>query len=313
MLQNILVMGAGAVGGYFGGRIAEKTKTEVYLVARGNHLEKIKKDGLKILSPDSDAVLKLPATSDPAGFPEPDLILFTVKSFDTDRAIRQIKPVAGKETIILTLQNGIENYRKLKSAFGDNALQGLCQIGAGLEKPGVIRHDSFGLVVFGEQNGRKSKRTGKLAELFDQAGISNRVSDHIRKEVWLKFAWNTVYNSMTAALNVPVNLLYSGNHSEEELKKLLMEVKRTAKAEGVEIEDKELDDIFNKSRGLEGFITSTLRDRRAGKPLEYDGLTGALLRTASKHGIELPRFSLLHGMLQAAGQSSRSSEIRDKN
>ena len=313
MIRKILVMGAGAVGGYFGGRIAENTEKQVFLVARGGHLKKIKENGLKILSPDGDAILKVPVSSDPADFPPPDLILFTVKSFDTDQAIRQIKPVVRNDTVILTLQNGIENYEKLNTVFGDRALQGLCQIGAGLEKPGVIRHDSLGLIVFGEQNGKESESTRKLAELFDQSGISNRVSENIKKQVWLKFAWNTVYNSLTAVMNIPVDRLYSGIGAEKEIKKLLEEVKIAAKAEGVEIEEKDLDEIMNKSRNLEGFITSTLRDRRAGKPLEYDGLTGALLRSAKKHGLELPRFSLLHGMVQAIDQYSRSSEMRDKN
>ena len=300
MINQILVMGAGAVGGYFGGRIFEKTGIDTFLIARGKHLSQIHENGLQILSVDGNANLKIPASEIPADAPVPDLILFTVKSYDTDSAIRQIAPVVHENTTILTLQNGIENFEKLQKKFGDHALQGLCQIGAGIEKPGVIRHKAFGHIVFGEQDGSLTKRVQEITDLFDAAGISCQVSEDIKRDVWLKFAWNIVFNGLTAAVDVTIDGLFENNESEDFLKRLFEEFQKVAKAENVDIDSDDVDMILEKSRNLGSFVTSTLRDRRQGKPLEYDGLTGALLRKADEYDIELPLFQALHEMLRIA-------------
>ncbi|HMB97925.1 MAG TPA: 2-dehydropantoate 2-reductase [Balneolaceae bacterium] len=304
MINEILVMGAGAVGGYFGGRIFEKTDANVFLIARGGHLEQIRENGLQIKSTDGDANLLIPASDNPEDAPDPELILFTVKSYDTDSAIRQITPAVNKNSTILTLQNGIENYEKLEKSFGDRVLQGLCQIGAGVEKSGVIRHKAFGHIVFGEQDGSPSRRTREIADLLIQAGISCEISEEIKRDVWLKFGWNIVFNGLTAALNVTTDRLFESSESEMFLVKLFEEFQEVAKAEGVDITSGDIERILEKSRDLGSFITSTLRDRRQGKPLEYDGLTGALLRKADENSLELPVFHTLHEMLRIADTHS---------
>lgn len=304
MINQILVMGAGAVGGYFGGRLYEKTGTNTFLIARGSHLDQIRENGLQIVSVDGDAKLKIPASIDPADAPPPDLVLFTVKSYDTDQAIRQIGPIIDEKTTILTLQNGIENFEKLQKRFGDQVLQGLCQIGAGIEKPGVIRHKAFGHIVFGEQDGSQTQRTQEIADLLIQAEISCEISEDIKRDVWLKFAWNIVFNGLTAALDVTTDRLFESSESEDYLMRLFEEFQAVAKAEEVEITSGDIEKILEKSRDLGSFVTSTLRDRRQGKPLEYDGLTGALLRKADEHSIELPLFQTLHEMLRIADSHS---------
>lgn len=298
MINQILVMGAGAVGGYFGGRIFEKTNTNVFLIARGEHLDQIRENGLQILSTDGDAKLLIPASDNPEVAPAPDLILFTVKSYDTDPAIRQIAPSVHKNSTILTLQNGIENFEKLQKRFGDRVLQGLCQIGAGIEHPGVIRHKAFGHIVFGEQDGSRTKRMQDIADVLIQAGISCKISEDIKRDVWLKFGWNVVFNGLTAALNVTTDRLFESSESEGFLMWLFNEFQKVAKAENVDITSNDVEKILEKSRDLGSFVTSTLRDRRQGKPIEYDGLTGALLRKADEHRIELPAFQTLHEMLR---------------
>ncbi|MGF1671554.1 MAG: ketopantoate reductase family protein, partial [Balneolaceae bacterium] len=226
------------------------------------------------------------------------------------QAIERIKPVVKSGTIILTLQNGIENFRKLEAAFGDCVLQGICQIGTGIKEPGVILHSSLGHIVLGELSGSVSTRIDAISKILSQASISFKISNKIKREVWLKFGWNTVFNGLTAVLGVTVDALFSTPDSENLIYKLFDEVKQTAAAEGVQFDDSDIEKMIAESRKLTNFVTSTLRDRRQGKPMEYDGLTGALLRTAKLHAIELPAFSILHSMLHIADQSNSHNPSR---
>ena len=297
--DTILVMGAGGVGGYFGGRMAERTGRKVILIARGSHLKAIQEEGLKILSPEGDVQFPVTAFEDPRRAPAPDLVLFTVKSYDTEGAIEQIRPIVTGDTQILTIQNGIENYDKLVDAFGKKrVIPGFCQIGVGIKEPGVIEHHSFGIITVGEEDGSVSGRLRALKKLFEDAKIEIEISRDIHKEIWMKFSWNSVFNIVTAIAEVPVDEIFRHPEARDLCGKLFSEIRQIADKEGVTLtrEDKRM--IIDRSGQLENFITSTYRDRMKGKKMEYDAFTGAILRYGEKHGISVPHNETLYSLLK---------------
>ncbi len=299
--KSIMVMGAGGVGGYFGGKLIQNSNRGISLVARGEHLKAIKKQGLKVESIDGDFVLECPASENPVDLPRPDLILFTVKSYDTDNAIEQVKSVMTEETQILPLQNGIENIPKLVEAFGDDrVMYGLCRIGIRISEPGKLSHTNPGSVILGERDGRRSERIETIKGIYDGADVKCEISNNIRREIWKKFSWNSIFNMVTAAENQTTDQLYENGQPKPRLRKLANEILKVAKAEGVNLQKEDLEKMVVKTQNIGAFITSTLNDRRVGKKMEFDAFTGAILRLGNKHGMELPEYQKLHQDLQEA-------------
>lgn len=292
-------MGAGAVGGYFGGRLAEKSGADVIFIARGRHLEAMQLEGLDIRSIDGDTILDVMATDRPEETGAADLVLFTVKSYDTDEAIEQIRPIVSEHTQVLTLQNGIENYPKLVDAFGgERVIQGFCKIGAGVPEPGVVEHKALGEITVGEKDGSRSERLVPLMALFEKAGIPAEISGDIDKEVWLKFSWNCLFNMLTAVAMVTVEKLFKYEESKRLCYDLFEEIRQVAHVKEVHIGRDEGRKLIESAKKLEGFETSTYQDRRKGKRLEYEAFTGAVIRIADSKDIEVPAHRTLYALLK---------------
>lgn len=292
-------MGAGAVGGYFGGRLDERTDARLTFVARGEHLRALQQKGLRIRSVDGDAELSVHAVKAPSDCSEaPDLILFTVKSYDTGPAIEAIRPVVAAHTQILTIQNGIENYGKLAGAFGSHrVIQGFCKVGAGVTGPGVITHKALGEITAGERDGEPTRRLRALQALFEEADIPVHITPEIDRKVWLKFTWNCIFNMVTAAADVTVDKLFERQETEQICYQLFDEIREVAASEGVTLTEDDGKGIIEPARQLRGFTTSTFQDRRKGKRLEYEAFTGAVVRLADTNGVAVPRNRMLYSLL----------------
>jgi len=196
--MKVAVMGSGAVGGYFGGLLA-KGGADVTFIARGKHLEALRAQGLAVKSVKGDFSLHVKATGDPNEVGPLNLILFCVKSYDTERAMRQALPMVGRETAVLSLQNGIDNEEKIASIIGkEKVLAGVAYIGSSVPEPGVISHEAEGKIVFGEMDGGLSDRVLKLREFFDRCGLPAEASPDIKKALWAKLAWNAPFNAINA-------------------------------------------------------------------------------------------------------------------
>ncbi|MDX1586986.1 MAG: 2-dehydropantoate 2-reductase [Balneolaceae bacterium] len=297
--EHILVMGAGAVGGYFGGCIAERTAARVTLIARGAHLETLKKRGLTVRSKEGERKVSVQAFENPAEAKVPDLVLFTVKSYDTEGAITLLKPAVSAGTQILTLQNGIENYPKLVEAFGaGQVIQGFCKIGAGVPEPGIVEHRAFGSVTIGEKNGEVTERVLSVQRLLQEAEIPVRISREITRDVWLKYTWNCILNIVTAVADVTVEKIFGSREGEQLCYHLFNEIQAIADKEGVILKDEEGRQIIESSRDLTGFETSTYQDRQKGKRMEYEAFTGALVRLADRHNLSIPHNRTLYALLK---------------
>jgi 2-dehydropantoate 2-reductase len=297
---RIIVMGAGAVGGYFGGRLHSDSHSEVIFIARGKHLQALQTEGLNIRSISDDyksSVRAFDNLENYSGFA--DLILFTVKSYDTDEAIDKIRPVVGQDTQILTIQNGIENYFKLSKVFGEeHVIRGFCRIGAMVAEPGVITHSSMGSITIGENNGRKSGRLNELCSHFDKVNVHCTISENIEKEVWVKFAWNSVFNMITGLMGVTLDKIFMYPESEKLCRSLFNEISLLAGKYGIVFNEQDTHEIIDKSRVLGAFKTSTYQDRIRGKKLEYETFTGTIVRMAHEKNISLPYNESLYGLFK---------------
>ena len=163
--MRIAVIGAGGVGGYFGGLLA-KAGEDVVFVARGKHGEAIAENGLQIKSPNGDFSVKTAVTSDPSEIGPVDLILFCVKGYDTTQAAELIKPIVSKETTVISLQNGVEKEEILSRILGeDHIMGGLCTLSAYIEAPGVVKHLALERLAFGELDGSESDRGKRILKV----------------------------------------------------------------------------------------------------------------------------------------------------
>jgi 2-dehydropantoate 2-reductase len=203
--MRIAVYGAGSVGGYFGGRLAQ-AGAEVHFIARGAHLQALREHGLKVRSVKGDFQVQAPATDDPADVGCGDFVLFCVKTFDTDAAAARLGPLIGENTAVVSLQNGVENEDKIAQAVGkDHVMGGAAFIFAEIAEPGVIVHTGGPTsITFGELDGHTSERAKRLLACCEQAGFGAELSANIKTVLWAKLAFICAQAGMTAAVRLPI-------------------------------------------------------------------------------------------------------------
>ena len=292
-------MGAGAVGGTFGALLEKEKNNTVFFTARGQHLEAVKRNGLSVQSGKEKFTIKVNVSDNPNDFKsKPDLILLTVKSFDTDSAIEQLKPVVFRKTQILSLQNGIENYPKLVNTFGEKrVVRGFCGMNAEVLQPGVIQGGQ-GYIFIGENIGEISARIQWLKSLFETSNIQCTVSQDIHQDVWRKFAWNCIFNIVSATTQLTVGKIVDDPEKIQFCKDIFKEISQVAKSQDVMLGPDKEKLIFDIARDSGGIKPSTLQDRLKGKRMEYDAFTGALIRLADKHKIHIPINRALYNQLE---------------
>lgn len=195
--MNIVVVGAGAIGSLFGGLLSKKNN--VTLLGRTDHVTAIQKKGLQFIG--NTTLTTSPQSTDSIDYVdyEVDLLLLTVKSYDTISAIKQAKKLITDHSVVLSLQNGLDNIDKIKSVISSkNIIAGITTHGAFFEKPGVINHTGVGMTCIGEINGEISLRIRNLSSVFNDAGIQTTVSSNILKQLWSKAIINSSINPVTA-------------------------------------------------------------------------------------------------------------------
>lgn len=306
--MKILVMGAGAVGAYFGARLRASGE-DVVLCARGESLRAIREHGLDITSIRGDLRIEVTATETPRDFAPYDLILFCVKAYDTDAAANAISRCLKPGGAILTLQNGVENEAKLAAIFGRDAVMGgNARVGVEMVAPGKIVHLSTGHIDFGELDGRETDRARSIAGVFQRAGILGQVSTDIMSARWDKLVWNGAFNTVTTLTQRRVGDLLDDPESMKLLRALMREIVTVARAEGAKIPDDRIDAyIAHSQKNLRALKTSTQQDLEHGKPLEYEALSGAVVRAARRHGISVPSVETIYALMRLLDGAPRRS------
>lgn len=306
--MKILVMGSGGVGGYFGGRLAA-AGNDVTFVARGAHLAAMQRDGLVLDSQIGNLTIEpVKAVGDPAEAGGPvDIVLFATKLGDTESAARSLAPVIGPETIIITFQNGVEGPDIIAKALpGAHVLAGVIRIASHIPKPGVIeQRGTFADMEFGETDGHRNPRLEAFHGLCRAAGINANLADDIRRVVWEKFAFLAPFAGLTALTGQTAGPLRENAETRRLLHDAVSEVIAVGRAAGVHFKPDELD---RRMKGLDslhaGMTSSMAHDRRAGKPLELDYLSGAVVRLGVRLGVPTPTHKFITQALaiDAAGK-----------
>ncbi len=298
--MKILVMGTGGIGGYFGAKLCRAGEA-VTFVARGAHLEAIRKNGLRIKSAaDGDFVVRCPATDDPGSAGIADLVLFCVKSYDTEAAARALRPAVGPDTAVLCLQNGVDNEEKLSGIVGpSHVLGGAAYVLATIESPGVIAHAFGGKIAFGELDGADTPRAQRILEVLQRAGIPVEQSPRIRQILWEKYLFIAAQAGMTAVTRCPIGVIRAVPETRRMYRLILEELAAVAKAEGVELPPQTVDGIMAAADNLGATFTSSLHyDLTHGRRLEIEALHGYAVRLGEKHGVPTPTLFSVYAALR---------------
>ena len=298
--MKILVMGTGGIGGYFGAKLCRAGEA-VTFVARGAHLEAIRKNGLRIKSAaDGEFVVTCPATDDPGSAGIADLVLFCVKSYDTEAAARALRPAVGPDTAVLCLQNGVDNEEKLGGIVGpSHVLGGAAYVLATIESPGVIAHAFAGKIAFGELDGAETPRAQGILEVLQRAGIPAEQSPRIRQILWEKYLFIAAQAGMTAVTRCPIGVIRAVPETRRMYRLILEELAAVAKAEGVELPAQTVDGIMAAADNLGATFTSSLHyDLTHGRRLEIEALHGHAVRLGEKHGVPTPTLFSVYAALR---------------
>jgi 2-dehydropantoate 2-reductase len=305
--MHVLVYGTGAVGGYFGARLATGGH-DVTFVARGANLAALRADGLRVLlGAETLHVKPVRAVEHPAEAPPADLVLVCVKSYDTDAAAAALAGVLAPDAIVLSLQNGVENETILADRLGLPPLMvGLTRIGVELTGPGTVLYSGRGEILFGEPDGSESPRARQLADTLAAAGVPHQLRRDVLVTAWEKLAWNAGFNAVSTLTDATVRQVLAQPASRDVVVRAMEEVDAVATALGIAVRRRRTQTVLDDSLGgLPDFPTSMLQDRRRGRRLEHDAINGAVVRAATRTGVGVPVNRLLLALLGRLDPSAR--------
>jgi 2-dehydropantoate 2-reductase len=299
--MKVAVMGAGGVGGYYGGLLARHGE-EVWLIARGDHLRALQQRGLEVQSVMSGNFhVAVHATADAREAGQVDVVLFAVKTYDTAAAAEAIKPLLGPQTVVLTLQNGIDSAEQIGAIVGAGRMMaGPVYIGAAIQAPGVIEQNAGPCrMVFGELAGGVSDRGQRLLQLFQNAGMVCELSDNVMVALWEKFIFICAFSGFTALARLPIGPLRSSPPLRQLYSACLQELSQVADASGVPLRVDMVDHVVTLTDAVAETMTSSLQvDLERGRRLEVDSLQGVVVRLGERLGIPTPVHALLYAFLK---------------
>ncbi len=288
--MRIAIIGAGGVGGYFGGRLANAGENVVF-IARGEHLAALRREGLRVGSANGDLALAVEATDDPATAGPADVVMIATKLWSTDEAIATARALLGPAGCVVSFQNGIEAEDRLAEVFGaERVLGGVANIAAAIEAPGVIRHTgTMAVLQFGELDNTRSPRVLALLEACRRAGIEARIPDDIHKAIWEKFVFLASLSGMTALVRLPLGPIRQDPDTRALFRQLAAEVVAVGAARGVALDESTVDMMMKRLDALPAEMhASMLGDLRRGLRLELPWLSGAVAREGDCLGVATP-------------------------
>lgn len=299
--MRIAVMGAGGVGGYFGGVLA-RAEHEVVLIARGEHLKAMKQQGLRVESHHFGSFqIDVQATGDPAEVGPVDLVLFTVKTYHNPEAVPLIRPMVGPQTTVLTLQNGVESRCHLMEVPSDGQVfTGAAYIESGVASPGVIRQNGEVVrIVFGHPAGEEQERSAEILEVLKKAGIETEIAPDVMKALWSKFVFIVSLAGPTAAARREMYQLLEFSEGRELVMTVMREAESVGRALGIALEDDLFDHTMSYIDGYARDLHASMHtDLERGNPLELEALNGAVVRLGSETSVATPMNQCIYALLK---------------
>jgi len=305
-MQNILMVGAGAVGGFFGAHLARRNPGVSFLL-RPRTLQAVRAHGLTVRSAEGTFTVRPPAAADPRDLPQPDLIILSVKAYDLDPVMDQLEPVMTPHTVLLTLQNGVDTEDRLLARFKrDCVVGGVAFIYSKIVEPGVIEHYKRGSIAIGELMGHTSPRVRQIVDLFKQAGLTCQVVEDIRRSKWEKMCWNCVFNPLTVIINDRVAKALDHPEMLQVIPQIVGEVAAVAAGLKVPLPADMAEKVVRWSQEIRDIHTSMYDDWKAGRPTEIDSLNGYVGQRGRELGIPTPLNEALTAMVKVITEREKS-------
>lgn len=288
------VVGSGAVGLYYGGRLAQ-VREDVRFLLRSD-LDAVKRNGLRVESVAGDFHLPLVSafrTTDEIG--PVDLVVIAWKATSNHLLGTVLPPLLHEETQVLTLQNGLGNCRQLEQIVGPSRVLGaLCFVCLNRIEPGWVRHTAGGRITVGEYHPDERGRAGEIARRFNAAGIPCEAVDHLAEAQWKKLVWNIPFNGLAIAEGgVTTEELLASHETESEIRTLMAEVIAAARAQGLDLDESLIEFNVNRTRPMGPYRPSSMIDYVEGREIEYDAIWGEPLRRAKEAGVPVPAMERL--------------------
>jgi 2-dehydropantoate 2-reductase len=309
--MKIAMMGSGGVGGFFGGRLAH-AGCDVSFIARGLHFAAMRERGLTIENePQGNIRLKeVHVTDDPGTLGPVDLVILSVKLWDTEAAARAIRPLVGPDTGVLSLQNGVIKDDILRREFGDAAVMGgVGYVATTISRPGVIHQTgTMQRIVLGEYDGRKSDRAKFLHEALQRAGVSAELSADVRKAIWEKYVFLVGLSATTTTMRMPIGAIRGNPQTRAFLLEVMRETVAVGRAHGVTLPEDYAENRLEFADGLPADMTASMHhDLERGNPLEVNWLSGGVVQLGKQKDVPTPANRAICDILalHAAGERGK--------
>ncbi|RIX80891.1 ketopantoate reductase family protein [Acidovorax cavernicola] len=291
--MKVAVMGAGAVGCYYGAMLA-RAGHEVVLIGRPSHVEAVRANGLRLETKTFDVQVPLDASTEASAVQGADLVLFCVKSTDSESAAAQIKPHLLPDALVLTLQNGVDNDERVRAALpSHDVAAAVVYVATEMAGPGHVKHHGRGELVIAP-----SRRSEEVAQALIAAGVPTQISDNVRGALWAKLVLNCAYNALSAVSQLPYGELVQGTGVTDVIRDVVAECLAVAKAEGVVIPGDVDAAVRAIAQTMPSQYSSTAQDLARGKRSEIDHLNGLVVRRGEALGVPTPANRVLFVMVK---------------
>lgn len=301
--MKIAIMGAGAVGCYYGAMLA-RAGHAVTLITRPQHVQAIRERGLVFETRAFTDNLRVEATTEASGVAAAEVILFCVKSGDTAEAGREIAPHLAAGASILSLQNGVDNAERLQEILGRPVIATAVYVASEMAGSGHVRHHGRGELIIGP-----GASSAMIAEVFGQAAIPTEISDNVAGALWSKLIVNCAYNALSAIPQLPYGRMIAVDGVRTCMKEIVAECLAVAGQSGIQVDDDILDKVLALAAAMPDQSSSTAQDLARGKTTEIDHLNGYVVRTGAKLGIATPANRLLTAIVKLMEESARLTEM----
>ena len=312
---RIAVLGAGAVGCYFGGMLA-RAGAPVTLIGRPLHVGAIARQGLFFDGLHFQQQIPVSASTEMSAVGDAEVVLFCVKTLNTEEAARSLAPHLAPKAAVISLQNGVDNVERIRSASNVDAFAAVVYVAAAMTAPGRVKHSGRGDLILGDLPGRahsdglRRRQMERLASIFERASVPCRVSANVEGELWLKMIINCAYNAVSAVGRAHYQRAGNNRWSRAVMVMATEEAVAVARAAGVRLPEVDMvDTVLKISESMANATSSTAQDLARGKPTEIDSLNGYLARRGAELNVPTPVNQTLHALVKLLEESARPNPI----
>jgi 2-dehydropantoate 2-reductase len=290
-IEKVSIVGAGAVGCYFGAMLA-RSGVPVTLIGRAQHVEAINRDGLFLERSDFQGYVKVQASTEIDVVRDASIILLCVKTIDTEKAALQIAPHLATDALLVSFQNGVDNVERIHRSIGINAIPAVVYVAAAMSGPGRVKHNGRGDIVIGD--------VPRLATVLQRAGIPYRISDNIAGDLWTKLVMNCTYNAVSAVTGSRYLPIKNNPLTRDVMKGLIDEVVAVANAAGIQIATANhlMEAALKLGDAMASATSSTQQDLSLGRLTEIDSLNGYVVRRGRELGVPTPVNTTLYALVK---------------